>query len=741
MNTSPFKLTTLTLATLVALNAMAAEDDNAEDKQAKKEDAYHERMTIIGQRKQLNTEAGSATVIDEAELEKYEYDDIHRILATVPGVNIRQEDGFGLRPNIGFRGVTPERSKKINILEDGVLIGPAPYSAPAAYYFPMVSRLSGVEVFKGPAAILYGPNTVAGTLNLQTRGVPQDNEGMIDIAGSSDGYQKAHAYVAQTSGNFGVLLEGLTTQSDGFKELDGGGDSGFEKNDVIAKLRYNLDSDKYQQVFELKLGYADEVSNETYLGLTDADFAATPYRRYAASQLGLMDWEHSQVQFNHFIAGKDFDLTTRIYRNNFDRAWRKLNNFRDSGSTPSLQEILQDPITNDLYYQVLTGQQDNQGLFDQLLIGTNDRSFYSQGIQSDLRWEFKEWGITHNFRSGIRFHQDEIERVHTEDSYNMVSGRLSSAGNPTNLTTANTEESKAISWYAQDTLNFDKLEVTLGLRGEYIDSRYQNNKAGQETDWLEKQTTIWLPGASVFYSLDSHSGLFAGVHRGFIPTSPKQGPDIKIEESVNFELGYRYQHSTTRLEVVGFISDFENLKESCTLSTSSDCVTNSDQEFNAGKAKVDGVEISASHRFDIGAGIDLPISFVYTYNNAEFEESFESTFELWGNVTAGNPIPYLPENQMSISLGLESTQWRFNLLSRYIGEMWEAAGSDVALSGVSTEAFWVLDVSAAYDFDDYGTLYLKVDNLTDEVEIVSRRPFGARPSKPQQFFVGYKYRW
>ena len=129
-----------------------------------------ERISIVGNQRNFELSAGSVSVITNEELEQFEYDDIARILTTVPGVNVRLEDGYGLRPNIGFRGVTPERSKKINIMEDGLLIGPAPYSAPAAYFFPLTSKMVGVEVTKGPAAIKYGPNTVAGALNLITRG-------------------------------------------------------------------------------------------------------------------------------------------------------------------------------------------------------------------------------------------------------------------------------------------------------------------------------------------------------------------------------------------------------------------------------------------------------------------------------------------------------------------------------------------------------------------------------------------
>jgi len=43
----------------------------------------------------------------------------------------------------------------------------------------------------------------------------------------------------------------------------------------------------------LKLGYSSESSNETYLGLSDADFREHPLRRYLTSQLDRMEWSMS----------------------------------------------------------------------------------------------------------------------------------------------------------------------------------------------------------------------------------------------------------------------------------------------------------------------------------------------------------------------------------------------------------------------------------------------------------------
>ena len=125
-----FSLLPLSASILIA-NAVIA-DDSVE----------LQGVYITGGANELMTTPGSATLIDDVELETFEYTDIHRVLNAVPGINLQEEDGYGLRPNIGMRGTAPERSKKVTIMEDGVLSGPAPYSAPAAYYFPNFFRMN-----------------------------------------------------------------------------------------------------------------------------------------------------------------------------------------------------------------------------------------------------------------------------------------------------------------------------------------------------------------------------------------------------------------------------------------------------------------------------------------------------------------------------------------------------------------------------------------------------------------------
>ncbi|RVP20994.1 TonB-dependent receptor plug domain-containing protein [Sinorhizobium meliloti] len=246
---------------------------------------------------------GSVQRLDLTDMERFSYSDPNRVLRQIPGVYLQEEEGFGLRPNIGIRGSGTDRNARITVMEDGILIAPAPYAAPAAYYFPKMARMSGVEVAKGPAAIKYGPMTVGGAINLFSTPIPDSDIGTLtgkaDILGGSYGGRRVHAWTGGWAPlgdafEIGGLIEGLYDKSDGFKDIDRGGDTGFDLTDWGGKLGFRT-ADGTQN-FEFKYQNYDETSNETYLGLTLDDFKDTPFRRYNASQKDVIDAAHNIYQ-------------------------------------------------------------------------------------------------------------------------------------------------------------------------------------------------------------------------------------------------------------------------------------------------------------------------------------------------------------------------------------------------------------------------------------------------------------
>jgi Fe(3+) dicitrate transport protein len=77
-------------------------------------------IVVIGEADRLATIPGSAHVIDQSMLETSRVFTVNEAIRKVPGVYARDEEGFGLRPNFGVRGLNPTRSSKVLLLEDGL---------------------------------------------------------------------------------------------------------------------------------------------------------------------------------------------------------------------------------------------------------------------------------------------------------------------------------------------------------------------------------------------------------------------------------------------------------------------------------------------------------------------------------------------------------------------------------------------------------------------------------------------
>ena len=682
--------------------------------------------------------AGSAHVLKAKQLERFEYDDPHAVLAQVPGVYSRGEDGVGLRPNIGLRGVNPDRSKKITLMEDGVLFGPAPYSAPAAYYFPLITRMSQLKVIKGPGSISFGPQTVGGALDMITRRVPSFLSGGVDLAIGQYGYGKAHAFAGNSDGKSGYVIEGIHLRDDGFKELPNGTDIGFHRNEWMWKGFYKFEPIRgHSSQLQLKLTYADELSNETYVGLSDADFRRNPYMRYDATQLDRMQWFRTSVVTTYQLELSDkASLTVDVYRHDLTRTWRRVQGFKNA----SLYEVLanQDDPRNQLYYGLLSGQLSSSGPQDVLMVGPNQREFVSQGVQAVVRWNPETGSVRHRVEAGARLHYDRIRRRHSVDGYRLQDGQLVPAGLPTTVTAYNEANSLANALHLTDSMTWKGLNVTPGVRVELINMQYSSlipNAQGTFDDNSRFQAAV-LPGVGVFQELTNSFGLLAGVHRGFSPAVPEAANTTSPEKSVNYEGGARYTKGAAQAEVIGYFNDYQNLTDVCTFSNG--CLdANIDRQVDAGKARIYGVEVYGRHEKRFGA-YTVPVTLAYTITKAEFGKDFSASDPIYGQVKKGDQLPYVPRHLLNAGLGLEHLRGGLNVSATYVSGMRELPGSLPLSQVLSTDRQFVMDASAQARLYGPFVLYVNVRNIFNEAYIVSRRPFGARPNIPRWVQLGVR---
>lgn len=698
---------------------------------------------------------GSVQRLDTADLETFSYNDVNRILRQVPGVYIQEEDGFGLRPNIGIRGSGTDRSARIAVMEDGVLIAPAPYAAPAAYYFPRVARISGVEVAKGPAAIKYGPMTVGGALNLFSTPIPDVDAGTVAgkaelLAGNHDG-RRAHGWVggwAPLGGGLeiGALAEGLYEHSGGFKKLDIGGDSGFEITDWTVKL--GLRSTDGRHALEFKYQNYDETSNETYLGLTLADFAASPYRRYNGSQVDVMNAKHKTYQLSHrFELSPRVNLTTIAYRTDTARAWYKLNDVRNTANMGwvTISSVLENPDANPLQMADLIGAPAFTGRSGALRVRNNNRVYQATGVQSVLTAGFDTGAIKHTLELSARYHEDDEDRLQQDDRYQMVNGRmiLTAAGAPGSQDNR-IGEAKAWAFFIRDTIDAGPVTLVPGLRYETIDlkqTRWATTDPARSgpTTVAKSSVDVFIPGIAATWRVADAVRIVAGVHRGF--SSPAPGSTVDPETSWNYEAGLKLGSNGWRAEIIGFFNDYSNLVGTCTASTGGNC--NIGDQFEGGKVDVKGIELSAGRTLgSIAAdGFEVPVSMTYTYTDAKFKTSFTSGYEPWGAVSAGDHLPYIPTHQMTVNAGLVTKIARLNASLNWVGKTRATAGQGPIVASDRIDDRVLVDLSAEIDLHRNLSLFGTVQNLFDVTYNAGFSPTGARPGAPRLAMGGIRARF
>lgn len=718
----------------------------SQEQQVKKDSVYQlqeivvSSQQILGSKFKARNRTGSAYYISPEEIRRLGYTDINRMLKAVPGVNMYEEDGFGLRPNISLRGTKAERSERISIMEDGVLAAPAPYSAPAAYYFPNVTRMEAIEVLKGSSQVQYGPFTTGGAINLVSTPIPNSFSGKANISYGSKNTFKSHTSVGSSWKHFGYMVEYLRYQSDGFKKYEDHAAKGFKRNDIIAKIRVKTDHVKgVNHALELKFGYADENSDETYVGLSADDFKKTPFLRYAGSQMDKLKTDHRQWVATYLLTfSNKLKITTNAYYNYFHRNWYKLNDVRagiTSKEKRSIADVLVDPETNIRYFDILTGKTDREG--EALLVRANNRTYRSRGIQTRAEYRFNLNEFFFDLEFGLRYHADEEDRFQWDDSYSMKNKKMVLFMEGIHGTNANRVTSaNALAGYLLAKLRYDAWTVTAGLRYEDVNllkkdyTKEDLARSGKVRIETPNHARVLIPGVGLHYQLMPAASVFFGIHKGFAPPSAELYQ--KPESSVNMELGTRVAIGNFRAELIGFYNNYSNMLGS-DLAASGGAGTL--EQFNVGEARVKGAEFLVQYQpLPKNCNVRLPLQVSYTYTDTEIRNSFES--HSWGNVVRGDEIPYIFKHALNMQLGIECKWFYANIGARYNSDMRTSPGQGTIAEREKVPANLIFDASLNVFVNKYLTVRLNAINLTNRVYLTSRHPAGLRAGHPFGIYAG-----
>ena len=698
-----------------------------------------ESVTIIGSKEDQKKLAGSGQIISNKNLLKAMDTDIQKILTAVPGVYMRTEEGYGLRPNISIRGTAIERSAKVAIMEDGVLVAPSPYTSSSAYYFPTTGRIHSVEVLKGPAAVSQGPQTIGGAINLISTPIPNTPSGKFVQELGENGMMRTHAYYGVTSGNFGALVEMHEHESDGFDSIANvGGDTGFDKSDLMVKARYETENHS----LTFKMVDLDETSNQSYVGLSQASFNANPRVRYGATAYDKMMNDGEQTSLTYVGDFENFNVTFTSWQNDYYRDWFKVSDFNNKKAHGEQDDI------NELISDANNGSANAQAILDgklpvQIEYKHNNRYYTNEGYQFSINTSL---GI-HDLTLGYRDMEDSESRVQAHEYADQAAdGSLSPLYGYIGLNNSNNRlrESSATSYYLQDTMDFGRLDITVGYRSEDYDQRHRrwSDRAGpnltmvrtgpadnRDTFATNDHTTQSF-GAT--YEVSENLTLVAGFHEGM---TPMFGADP--EEADNTELGIRYKDGAGEVEIFYFSSEYSNLAAECTLVSGAACNADESAVFSGGSADVEGIEFNGSWIFD-GDGISYPVAIAYTSTDATFNNSSESDY--FGVVAAGDDLPYIPSSSMALVAGFITDKG----LSGNMRLIDVGGSCSIAACGTYNKihAHTIIDLDLRKALNDAMDLYVIVENVTDDADIISRAPSeGARSQKPRTIKVGFSYKF
>jgi len=672
---------------------------------------------LAGSPENLERTPGAIQTIGKNDLETARVFNFAEALRKVAGVSIRNEEGFGLRPNISIRGSNPTRSRKVLLLEDGIPLSYAPYGDNSSYYHPPIERFESVEVLKGSGQIEYGPVTVAGVVNYITPNPAEKRTFSLKTIGGNRDYFNGSAGFSDTFGNTGVILNYTRKQGEGSRENLRSG-----VNDFSAKVIQTINS---SNVLTLKYSHFDESSQLTYSGLTEAEFAADPRQNLFLNDD--LEFFREGVSAAHTaVLTPNASLTTNFYTSYFSRDWWRQSS--NSGQRPN--RLNSDPDC--LSIADLSTTCGNQG---------TPRDFRTFGFEPRFNVQFNVGDVRNDLNTGFRVHYETQNRR----KWNGFTPNAREEGSE--ITERNLRNSIAFSTFIQNRFIWKDLSFTPGLRVENV--RYERSNLLNGAN-AKTELTQLIPGFGIAYNAFGNTTLFAGVHRGFAPPSTSDiltnsggVVDLDAELSWNYEVGIRTRPlEGVSIDATFFRNDYENQIVSASVAGGSGST-----RTNGGETLQQGFEFNSRFASSQIFKTDYNIYFQTAYTflaDAEFQSVRFSGVNGFGDVSiTGNRLPYAPKHLATSSLGFSYRDFNGFIENVFVGSQFTDDLNTVnAIPNgqrglIGSQMYF--NATANYKIEKLNsTFFVTTKNIFDRLFIVDRTR-GIYPSSPRLIQFGWKW--
>lgn len=651
------------------------------------------RIDIVGQGDKATSKIpGTVDVITQKELEILQPLSLQDALKTVPGVTVRgDEGGNGAIPNIGIRGLNPNRSQKVLLLEDGAPIQPSLFISNESYYSPPVERMSGIEVLKGASGLKYGPSNIGGVVNYLTK-TPQEGFKVTGKMGNY-GYKLAEIEAGGTSelGNAIAGFNIITNEGDGYQS------NGYKMYDILLKAGVELTKDQW---LSAKYTHYENNINTSYVGLSAGQYASNFSGNPAPNDNFIP--KRDAVDLNHsWQISSDTKMNTLLYWSNLQRNYWRQPNIK----TATTRTFTECNGTN-------------------VCLNGNNREFEMLGLDSRFATNYQAFGIQNETEFGVRLHAESQSNQRSASKTGAQSGTI-------NLH----EENKAnsIALYAQNRFLITKhFAIIPGVRVESYKQTRTNVLTSKSGSTKNTET---VPQIGATWQVVPEAQLYASIYKGFAPAQLATAIDVNgvdqqldPERSTNMELGIRGQKGSFTFDSAIFSMDFSNQIVNQTASAG---IT----KANGGQSLHQGGELALGYAIGSGWSVNGNASYIPV---AKFVGSNSLGQD-------GKRIPYTPK--LTSNLGVNYQKGGFNTLVSmyYVSNQFADAANTVGQNALGTQgelpSYTTFNWSANYAINKKTKVFGTVNNIFNKRYITSRNPDGIFAGAPLNFQLGMSYQF